>query len=290
MLGYSERNAKNSSDHREDFRQRQRSFVRVLALGGRVSHRETTVSSSDSSFLQCSPRASFDTTHWSIVALAREGISPAASAALEVLCKSYWYPLYAYVRRKGLSAADAQDLTQEFFYRLIDKHYLGAVDRKLGSFRSFLLASINHLLANEWNKARALKRGGERQILSLDVEEAEGRFILEAAVCDTPERAFDRRWAMTFLERALVQLREEFVASGKLRQFELLKPFLSNLPEEGAYAAVAAELGMESGAVAVAVHRLRVRYREIVRSDVAETVTSEEDLKAEMRHLFASLN
>ena len=248
------------------------------------------MSSEDPDFFKYSPKASFATTRWSIVSLAREGISPAAAAALEVLCKSYWYPLYSYVRRKGVSAADAQDLTQEFFYRLIDRDYLGSVDRKLGSFRSFLLASINHLLANEWNKARALKRGGECQILSLDVEQAEGRFLLEAANCDSPEKAFDRRWAMTFLERALIRLREEFVASGKLRQFESLKPFLSNLPEDGAYAAVATDLGMEPGGVAVAVHRLRVRYREIVRSDVAETVTSEEELKAEMRHLFASLS
>jgi RNA polymerase sigma-70 factor (ECF subfamily) len=247
------------------------------------------VSSDEDSTFHHSAKAVFGTTQWSVVALARDGMSPAAVAALETLCKSYWYPLYAYVRRKGLSSSDAQDLTQEFFYRLIDKKYLGSVDKKLGSFRSFLLASINHLLSNEWNKARALKRGGERQILSLEVEQAEGRFVQEAPVCDSPEKAFDRRWAMTFLERALVRLRQESVAAGKLSQFESLKPFLSNLAEDGDYAAVAEKLGMEPGGVAVAVHRLRVRYREFVRSDVAETVTSEEELNAEMKHLFASL-
>jgi RNA polymerase sigma factor (sigma-70 family) len=248
------------------------------------------VSSDETSSLRESARSTFATTRWSLVALAQDGISPAAHTALEALCTAYWYPLYAYVRRKGLSPSDAQDLTQEFFYRLIDKNYLGSVDRKLGSFRSFLLASISHLLNNEWHKARALKRGGERQILSLDAEQAEGRFIQEADSSDSPEKAFDRRWAVTLLERALARLREEFSTSGKLQQFNLLKGFLSELPEQGDYAAVAEQLGMDARSVAVAVHRLRVRYREIVRSDVAETVTSEAELKAEMTHLFASLS
>ena len=126
---------------------------------------------------------------------------------METLCRAYWYPLYAYIRRKGLSPADAQDVTQEFFCRLIGKNYLESVDRSRGSFRSFLLASVNHLLANEWDKARALKRGGGRQILSLDAEEAEGRYVQEPAAHDSPEKAFDRRWALTLLDRALAILR-----------------------------------------------------------------------------------
>ncbi len=233
---------------------------------------------------------SFDTTHWSIVSAARDGDLPTAVAALEKLCGAYWYPLYAYIRRKGLSAADAQDVTQEFVCRLIGKNYLESVDRGRGSFRSFLLASINHLLANEWDKARALKRGGGRQILSLDAEEAEGRFVQEPAACDSAEKAFDRRWALTLLDRALARLREEFAREGKLAQFDLLKGFLSDVADDGDYAALAGPLGMEPGGVAVAVHRLRVRYREIVRAEIAQTVANESELKAEMRHLYSVLD
>ena len=233
---------------------------------------------------------SFDTTHWSIVAAARDGGSPAAAAALEKLCRAYWYPLYSYVRRKGLPAADAQDATQEFFCRLIEKNYLASVDRSHGSFRSFLLASINHLLSNEWDKARAFKRGGGRQILSLDAEEAEGRYVQEPASNDSAERAFDRRWALTLLDCALGRLREEFTDAGKARQFDLLKVFLSDLAGEGDYAALAEPLGTDAGGVAVAVHRLRVRYREFVRLEIAQTVANESELKEEMRHLFASLD
>ena len=194
------------------------------------------------------------------------------------------------MRRKGLAVADAQDVTQEFFHRLIGKNYLESVDRERGSFRSFLLASMNHLLANEWDKARALKRGGGHKIISLDAEAAEGRLMQEAAADDSPEKAFDRRWALTLLDRALAQLREEFVIAGKLPQFEALKGFLSDVAGEGDYPVLAEKLGMEAGAVAVAVHRLRLRYREMVRAEIAQTVASEDELKVEMRHLFASLD
>ncbi len=233
---------------------------------------------------------SFDTTRWSVVVAAGDHLSPDATAALDTLCRAYWYPLYAYVRRKGLAPADAQDVTQEFFCRLIGRNDLAAVDRRRGSFRSFLLASINHLLANEWEKARALKRGGGRQILSLDAEEAEGRYVQEPAAHDSPEKAFDRRWAATLLDRALARLREEFVSDGKLGQFDLLKVFLSDVAVDGDYATLAAPLGLEPGGVAVAVHRLRLRYREIVRAEIAQTVATEAELKAEMSHLFAVLD
>ena len=237
-----------------------------------------------------SGQASFDTTRWSVVTAAGDRLSPNAAAALETLCRAYWYPLYAYVRRRGLSPLDAQDVTQEFFCRLIGKNYLESVDRSRGSFRSFLLASINHLLANEWDKARALKRGGGRQIISLDAEAAEGRFVQEPAAHDSPEKAFDRRWALTLLDRALACLRDEFAADGKLAQFDLLKVFLSDVAGDGDYSALAEPLRMEPGGVAVAVHRLRVRYREIVRAEIAQTVANEAELKAEMRHLFATLD
>ena len=233
---------------------------------------------------------SFDTTRWSVVAAAGDQLSPDAAAALETLCRAYWYPLYAYIRRKGLAPADAQDVTQEFFCRLIGKNHLASVDRRRGSFRSFLLASVNHLLANEWDKARALKRGGGRQVISLDAEVAEGRYVQEPAAQDSAEKAFDRRWATTLLERALAILREEFAEEGKRAQFDLLKGFLSDVACEGDYAALAEPLGLEDGGVAVAVHRLRVRYREIVRAEIAQTVADEAELKEEMRHLFAVLD
>jgi DNA-directed RNA polymerase specialized sigma24 family protein len=233
---------------------------------------------------------SFETTRWSVVSAARDQLSPTASEALETLCRAYWYPLYAYLRRKGLTAADAQDLTQEFFQRLIEKNYLASVDREQGSFRAFLLASINHLLANEWDKARALKRGGGHEIISLDAEAAEGRFAKEATNQDSPEKSFDRGWALTLLDRALAKLRLENTAAGKLAQFEALKTYLSDVAAAGDYAAVEAQLRLEAGGVAVAVHRLRARYREIVRAEIAQTVATEEEFKAEMRHLFASLD
>ena len=235
-------------------------------------------------------QASFDTTRWSVVATAGDYLSPDAAAALEKLCRAYWYPLYAYIRRKGLAPADAQDVTQEFFCRLIGKNCLASVDRTRGSFRSFLLASVNHLLANEWDKARALKRGGGQQIISLDAEEAEGRYVQEPAALGSAEKAFDRRWALTLLDRALARLRDEFATEGKLAQFDLLKVFLSDVAGDGDYATLAEPLGLEAGAVAVAVHRLRVRYREIVRAEIAQTVATEAELKEEMRHLFASLD
>ncbi len=232
----------------------------------------------------------FDTTHWSVITAAGDVLSPNAAEALERLCRAYWFPLYAYARRKGLPPADAQDVTQEFFHQLIEKNYLGSLDRRLGSFRSFLLASMNHLLANEWDKSRRLKRGGGHQIISLDAEEAEGRFAHDGAGHDSPEKAFDRHWALTLLDRALTRLREEFVAAGKLQHFDALKVFLSEVAGEGDYAALGARLNFGVGGVAVAVHRLRLRYREIVRTEIAQTVTSEAELKSELRHLFASFD
>jgi DNA-directed RNA polymerase specialized sigma24 family protein len=237
-----------------------------------------------------SPRgASFQTTRWSVVSAAGDHLCPNAAEALEALCQIYWYPLYAYVRRRGLTADDAKDVTQEFFRALIERRNLGSVDRRLGSFRSFLLASMNHLLANEWDKARALKRGGGCQIISLDRELAEGRFIQEAGTDTSAEKLFDRQWALTLLDRALGKLRAEFEAGGKLPQFESLKVYLSEVAGAGDYAAVADRLGLEAGGVAVAVHRLRLRYREIVREELAQTVDTATELEAEMRHLLASL-
>ena len=235
-------------------------------------------------------RARFDTTRWSVISAARDLRSSVAAEALEILCRAYWYPLYAYVRRKGLAPEDAQDVTQEFFHRLIEKESLKAVDRRQGNFRSFLLASMNHLLCNEWDRARRLKRGGGYQIISLNAEEAEGRFVEDATLSDSPERIFDRRWTLTILDRAFASLRKEFEAQGKIAQFDAFKRFLSEAAGEGEYQALAEEMGLEEGNVAVTVHRLRTRYREMVRAEIAQTVNSEADLRAEMRHLYASLD
>lgn len=232
----------------------------------------------------------FATTRWSLVTAAADQDSSSATPALERLCRAYWYPLYAYVRRKGLTAHDAQDLIQEFFYRLIEKNYLTSVDRSIGTFRCFLLASLNHLLANEWDKTRALKRGGGREIISLDRERAEGRFLEEPLVESSAERAFDRGWTLILLDRALSQLRDEWASGGKLRQFDILKPYLSDAADNGDYAALGERLGIKASTIGVAVHRLRQRYREIVRSEIAQTVRSEEELNTEMRHLLQSLD
>jgi len=237
-----------------------------------------------------SSEGSFDTTRWSLISAAGDHLSPKAKESLETLCRAYWHPLYAYARRKGLGAADAEDATQEFFRQMLTNNSFATVDRGRGSFRSFLLASMNHLLLNEWDKARTLKRGGGHQIISLDSAEAEGRLIEGEAPGDSAEKIFDRQWAHTILRRAMAQMREEFVAAGKQSHFEAMKGFLSDVAGTGDYTAVADELGITAGAVAVAVHRLRLRYRELVRAEVAQTVANPAELRVEMRHLFASLS
>jgi RNA polymerase sigma-70 factor (ECF subfamily) len=231
----------------------------------------------------------FTTTHWSVVLSAGQSTSPRAEAALEELCRAYWYPLYAYVRRQGHSPHDAQDLTQEFFARLLQKNYLGAVARDKGKFRSFLLVALKHFLANEFDRATALKRGGGQTLISLDEQGAEELYALESPTSISPENAFEKRWAITLLERALAQVRSEFIAAGKGGVFEPLKAFLTDGAGSGNYAPVAVELGMTANAVAVAVCRLRQRYREVVRAEIAHTVAAPEEIEDEMRHLFAVL-
>jgi RNA polymerase sigma-70 factor (ECF subfamily) len=231
----------------------------------------------------------FTTTHWSVVLMAGRGPAPGADAALERLCRTYWYPLYAYVRRRGNGPEDAQDLTQEFFARLLERNYLGEVGPEKGKFRSFLLAALNHFLANEYDRARALKRGGGKAPISLDAETAEGLFLLEPATNLTPEKIFEKRWATTLLDQAFRRLRDDYTRTGKEEMFSELKAFLTEGAASGDYAPVAARLRIPPGAVAVAVHRLRQRYRELVRAEVADTVASPGEMEAEMRHLFAVL-
>jgi len=232
------------------------------------------------------PVGQFCTTHWSVVLAAGEGISSQAHAALETLCRTYWYPLYACVRRKGHGPEDAQDITQEFFARLLRLDSLRAVGREKGRFRTFLLASLNHFLADYRDKTHAAKRGGGRPLLSLDEEHAEHRYAAELSVQLAPEKLFDRRWALTVLTQSLTCLETEFGQAGKAAQFGELKFFLSNEAGPGAYEAVASRLKLTPQAVSMAVCRLRQRYAELVRAQVAETVAGPADVKAELDYLF----
>lgn len=219
---------------------------------------------------------------------AGHGSSPQAGRALEELCRAYWYPLYAYVRRRGHSPHEAEDLTQEFFARLLAKNYLAAVDREKGKFRSFLLASLKHFLANEWDRARAAKRGGGQPHLSLDIQTAETRYRSEPADDLTAEKLLDRQWALALLDQVLSRLQAEFVADGKKKQFDELKVWLTEGKGATSYAEAAAKLGTTEGAVKVAVHRLRRRYRELLREEISHTVATPAEIEEEIRHLFAA--
>jgi DNA-directed RNA polymerase specialized sigma24 family protein len=233
-----------------------------------------------------SSASEFTTTHWSVVLSARDDTSSLAHTALAKLCRAYWYPLYAYVRRQGHSPHDAQDLTQGFFAHLLQRNFLENVGPLKGKFRSFLLAALNHFLSDEWDKARAEKRGGGQTFISFDDHNAEELYLLEPDSSMTAEKIFERRWALALLAQALARLREEFAAAGKIREFEHLKVFLSTPADDGAYDAVALQLEMTVGSVAVKVHRLRQRYGELIRAEIAHTVASPAEIQEEMAHLF----
>lgn len=231
----------------------------------------------------------FGSTRWTMVLAAAHGeLSPQAAEAMEELCRAYWYPLYAYIRRRGNTTHQAEDLTQEFFTRLCAKDFLGGVDREKGRFRAFLLASLKHFLANQRDYARAQKRDAGR-LISLDTPTAESRYHLEPADKFTPERLFERQWAIAVLEHVLARLQAEMCEAGKQSVFEGLKPFLTAGRESIRYAEVAAELDMTEGAVKVAVHRLRRRYRELLRDEIAQTVGSPEEIDDEIRYLLSCL-
>jgi RNA polymerase sigma factor (sigma-70 family) len=234
--------------------------------------------------------AQFATTHWRVVLAAGRSDSSHARDALAHLCQIYWYPLYAYVRRQGHSPEDAQDLTQEFFARFLEKSYLDDVDRAKGKFRSFLLASLKHFLANEWDRAKALKRGGGRAFISLDDQSGETRYGLEPADSLSADKIFERRWALTLLEQVLAHLRTEYMARGKTRLFDELKICLTGEKSSIPYAELGSKVGMTEGAVKVAVHRLRQRYRELLRAEIGKTVASPEEVDQELRYLFAALS
>ena len=200
------------------------------------------------------------------------------------MCRTYWWPLYAFVRRRGYEAHDAQDLTQEFFARLLAKDFLQGVDRSKGKFRSYLLGGLNHFLADEWDKQRAQKRGGGQVVWSL--EAAEEKYSKIPSSGASPEKAFDQRWGLILLERGVRRLKEELKGEKKAMQFEMLKDFLTNDPNPGAYEAIARKLSLSVNRVAVTVFRLRQRFRELLRAELAQTVSNQADLDEELRHLF----
>ncbi len=217
---------------------------------------------------------------------AGRGHSTQAADALEQLCRTYWYPLYAFVRRQGHGAPDAEDLTQEFFSRFLAKEYFGRADPALGRFRSFLLACLKNFLAEQQRQARRLKRGGGQTTISWDSQTAEERYRLEPSDPVTPEQVYDRRWALTLLDTVLARLADEQSDTGKEQIFAQLKDHLWGEARETSYAEMAERLGMTEGAVKVTVHRLRRRLRDLLREEVAQTVVSGEDVDEELRHLI----
>jgi DNA-directed RNA polymerase specialized sigma24 family protein len=250
-----------------------------------------TSSSSSVSEANVEPRSpAFVTTQWSMVLAAGGSDTTHAQDALARLCQTYWHPLYAYVRRVGYSSHDAQDLTQEFFARLLEKKYLAAANESRGRFRSFLLSSLKHFLANEWDKAGAQKRGGHQVPISIDAAAAETSCQWEPADHVTADKIYERRWALTLLEGVMRRLREDYARSGKENLFDQLKPTLTEASRAVRYAEIATRLNAGEGAVKVAVYRLRQRYREVLRAEIAETVASPGEVEDELRNLFAALS
>jgi RNA polymerase sigma-70 factor (ECF subfamily) len=242
----------------------------------------------DSTHAAGPPRDYFATTRWSVVLAAGARSTPHADVALEELCRTYWYPLYAYVRRRSHSREDAEDLTQSFFARFLQKNYLEKLRGEHGKFRAFLLASLKHFLANEWDRARRQKRGGGVPPLSLDWQNADTRYQIEPADPLSPDKIYDRAWAMTLLERVIGRLREENAAEGKGALFEGLKSFLTPGWDDIRHAEAAAGLAMTEGAARVAVHRLRRRYRELLREEIGQTLSDPAQVEEELRALFGA--
>jgi RNA polymerase sigma-70 factor (ECF subfamily) len=231
----------------------------------------------------------FPQTQWSVVLAAKQQHSSDSAAALEALCRAYWYPLYAYVRRCGQSPHDAQDLTQEFFCRLLEKRWLDAAEREKGKLRAFLIVALKHFMAKEWRRASAQRRGGGQPPLPLDTTLAESRYAADTTTALAADEVFDRQWALTLLDLTVDRLRAEFAGAGKPEEFETLKSRL--VAERGAidYAQVAGQLRISEGAARVAVHRLRKRFRELYREEIAQTLADGADVEGELRHLGAAL-
>lgn len=232
--------------------------------------------------------AAFPNTRWSVVLAATQPPSPESAAALETLCRSYWYPLYAYVRRCGQPPHDAQDLTQEFFCRLLAKHWLDSADREKGKLRTFLIAALKNFMSKEWRRASAQRRGGGRAQVPFDTAFAESRYAADSHSL-APDEIFDQQWALTLLDLTVHRLRAEFAAAGKPDDFDALKGCLMAARGAMDYPAVALRLGLNEGAARVAVHRLRKRFREVYREEISRTLSEGADLDEELRHLAAVL-
>jgi RNA polymerase sigma-70 factor (ECF subfamily) len=231
----------------------------------------------------------FDTTHWSLVAAAG-GDDSAARAALSRLCEIYWYPLYAYVRRRGANPDDARDLTQGFLALLLERRDFENLQRERGRFRSFLLTSLQNFMANDFARQRAQKRGGDAVLLPLAFEEAEGRYSIEPAEPSTPQTLYERRWALTVIERVLADLREEWKSAARLTEFDELKSCLLGEAPEGGYAEIAEKLQTSEGSVRVAVHRLRRKFHKRLKKDIGDTVMDPADIEDEIRYLIRALD
>ena len=231
----------------------------------------------------------FETTHWSVVLRAGEADAAGASEALARLYETYWYPLYAYVRRQGHDAEAARDFVQEVFLALLEKKQLASVGPEKGRFRSYLLAAVNHLLANEWHKRRRQKRGSGQRMIELDALAAEDRYHLEPVDDRAPDVLFERRWALALLDGVFAKLRAEWQAAGKAETFDALRAFLSGDAGGPSHAEAGRRLGLSEGAARVAVHRLRQRYRDLLRAEIANTVARPEAVEDELRHLLAVL-
>jgi RNA polymerase sigma factor (sigma-70 family) len=229
----------------------------------------------------------FPTTRWTLVVAAREPQRKDARSALVSLCESYWYPLYAYLRRRGYPADEAQDLTQDFFVRVLEGRYLDRADPDKGRFRSFILTSLKFFVADERDRQSAIKRGGGT-VLTLEFSSGEEWYQREPSHDETPERIFERRWALAVLDRVVGKLRNEFLHHGRPEHFERLKVFLLG-QSDAPYAAMAQEMNTSEGALKVAIHRLRKRYRELFRQEIADTVTDPTEVETELRFLAAVL-
>lgn len=230
----------------------------------------------------------FPNTRWSVVWAATQPHSPESAAALEAICRAYWYPLYAYVRRCGQPPHDAQDLTQEFFCRLLAKRWLDSVDREKGKLRTFLIAALKNFMSKEWRRASAQRRGGGQPHLSFDTAFAESRYAADSHAL-APDDIFDQQWALTLLDLTVNRLRAEFAAAGKPGDFDALKDCLMAAHGALDYAAAASRLGLSEGAARVAAHRLRKRFREVYREEISRTLADGADLNEELRHLAAVL-
>jgi RNA polymerase sigma-70 factor (ECF subfamily) len=245
--------------------------------------------SSDNEIGQFGGNRQFATTQWSIVRAVGLGNVQAAHSALQELCQIYWYPLYTFVRRQGHDANSAADLTQAFFADLLQREDLKKVDPELGKFRSFLLTAMKHFLINQWDKAKAQKRGGGKSPLSLDFGEADNRYRLEPSHAKTPELIFQKQWAKTLLDRVHQTLRAEFADRGKAHQFDKLQRFLAGKSEDETLATAAAQLNMSEVAVKVSLHRMRQRFGELLRAEIQQTVSTPEEIDSEIQQLFEVL-